>query len=203
MICESGRSLPDSMSASRAVAIGPPWVSAMVRASPHKLGRARRASLATRCAASPSREAARVRVAHALRACWRHSSAHVTTESSASGSSTPGISAGSGGSTRSSRFGSFPNTSRMRCSATGSGRRLTGSAPSPRMRLVTSSSAKRLRSRCSCDHAGRRLRTSSTRSRLGASRLSVAAARCMSLRLIPFRFGSLRHRANSADKTLS
>ena len=87
-----------------------------------------------------------MRVTHALRTCWPISSARVTTESSASGSSKPGTCAGSCGSTRSSRFGFFPNTSRMRCSATGSGRRLTASAPSSRKRDWTSSSAKRLRS---------------------------------------------------------
>ena len=202
-ISPRGRSAPDSTSAVRACAKGPPWAMATSSASFHRNGLLRRARRARRSATSLSREEARVRVTQALRACWPISSARVTTESSASGSSKPGTCAGSCGSTRSSSSGSFPNTPRMRCSATGSGRRLTGSAPSPRKRLVTRSSAKRLRSRCSSDHSGRRLRTSSTRSRLGASRLSVAAARCRWSQLIPPSFGSLRHRANSIDKALS
>ena len=166
------------MSALRAVAIGPPWVSATSSASFHRNGLLRRARRARRSATSLSREEARVRVTQALRACWPISNARATTKSSTSGSSKPGTCVRSCGSTRSSSSGFFPKTVRIRCSATGSGRRLTGSAPSPRMRLVTSSSAKRLRSRCSRDHSGRRLRTSSavSSSRLGPSRLSAAAA---------------------------
>ena len=148
-ISPSGRVAPDSMSASRAGPSGPPWVSATSSASFHRNGLPRRARRARRSATSLSREEARVRVTQALRACWPHSSLRVTTESSASGSSKPGTFAGSCGSTRSSSSGFFPNTSRMRCSATGSGRRLTASAPSSRKRDWTSSSAKRLRSRCS------------------------------------------------------
>ena len=148
-ISPRGRSAPDSMSASRAGPIGPPRVSATSSASFHRNGLSRRARRARRSATSLSREEARVRVTHALRTCWPISSARVTTESSASGSSKPGTCAGSCGSTRSSRSGFFPKTVRMRCSATGSGRRLTASAPSSRKRDWTSSSAKRLRSKCS------------------------------------------------------
>ena len=148
-ISDSGRSMPDSMSASRACPSGPPWVSATSSASFQRNGRSRRASRARRSATSLSREEARVRVTQALRACWPISSARATTESSESGSSKPGICAGSCGSTRSSSSGFFPKTVRIRCSATGSGRRLTASAPSSRRRDCTTSSAKRLRSRCS------------------------------------------------------
>ena len=148
-ISPSGRVAPDSMSASRAVAIGPPWVSATSSASVHRNGLSRRARRARRSATSLSREEARVRVTQALCACWPISSARVTIESSASGSSKPGTCVGSCGSTRSSSSGFFPKTVRMRCSATGSGRRLTASAPSPHNREFTRSSPKRLRSRCS------------------------------------------------------
>ena len=148
-ISPSGRVAPDSMSASRAVAIGPPWVSATSSASVHRNGLSRRARRARRSATSLSREEARVRVTQALCACWPISSARATTESSASGSSKPGTCVGSCGSTRSSSSGFFPKTVRIRCSATGSGRRLTASAPSPHNREFTRSSPKRLRSRCS------------------------------------------------------
>ena len=94
-ILPRGRSAPDSISAVRACAKGPPWVSATSSASFHRNGLSRRARRARQSAASLSREEARVRVTQALRACWPHSSLRVTIESSASGASMPGTFAGS------------------------------------------------------------------------------------------------------------